>query len=156
MGNCTSENLEIPGLVLTHHPGMTSLTLRQPGGNLFYLHFANHRPALRLGRCVRVVPCCVSRSWPRLFLWLPPHCSPAAGSCPARIPASRSPAPRWKSPTCPGAPTFISPPPTIRPNQLCESRSRSGRRRPPSPTTATCTLRRPASGRPLPPPVPLQ
>ena len=24
MRNCTSENLEIPGLVLTHHPGMTS------------------------------------------------------------------------------------------------------------------------------------
>jgi hypothetical protein len=23
MCNCTSENLEIPGLVLTHHPGMT-------------------------------------------------------------------------------------------------------------------------------------
>jgi hypothetical protein len=25
MCNCTSENLEIPGLVLTHHPGMTAV-----------------------------------------------------------------------------------------------------------------------------------
>jgi hypothetical protein len=25
MRNCASENLEIPGLVLTHHPGMTEL-----------------------------------------------------------------------------------------------------------------------------------
>src|ERR1022692_3181872 len=25
MCNCTSENLEIPGLVLTHHPGMTEV-----------------------------------------------------------------------------------------------------------------------------------
>jgi len=24
MCNCTSENLEIPGLVLAHHPGMTN------------------------------------------------------------------------------------------------------------------------------------
>src|ERR1700741_1889941 len=27
MCNCTSENLEIPGLVLTHHPGMTGISL---------------------------------------------------------------------------------------------------------------------------------
>jgi hypothetical protein len=26
MCNCTSENLEIPGLVLTHHPGMTTFS----------------------------------------------------------------------------------------------------------------------------------
>jgi hypothetical protein len=25
MCNCTSEKLEIPGLVLTHHPGMTAV-----------------------------------------------------------------------------------------------------------------------------------
>src|ERR1700689_2867677 len=29
MCKCTSENLEIPGLVLTHHPGMTELVRQQ-------------------------------------------------------------------------------------------------------------------------------
>jgi hypothetical protein len=28
MCNCTSENLEIPGLVLAHHPGMTAAISR--------------------------------------------------------------------------------------------------------------------------------
>jgi hypothetical protein len=30
MCNCTSENLEIPGLVLTHHPGMTNPEMTFP------------------------------------------------------------------------------------------------------------------------------
>ena len=33
MCNCTSENLEIPGLVLAHHPGMTELGLLRREGS---------------------------------------------------------------------------------------------------------------------------
>src|SRR5205807_8277958 len=37
MCNCTSENLEIPGLVLTHHPGMTGpISAAKPGRHVLF------------------------------------------------------------------------------------------------------------------------
>ena len=41
---------------------------RQPGGNEFCLHSANHKPGVsRAYRRAGGLTCCVSRSWPRLF-----------------------------------------------------------------------------------------
>jgi|SRR5882724_1428010 len=88
MCNCTSENLEIPGLVLTHHPGMTSCV----GG-------MRRRPI-----AARVIIC----HWNRASDLRPPGKSLAAHTCtsPLSTPARKniSVFPKPKSPYIPCRP----------------------------------------------------